>query len=196
MGIVVIGASFVDIKGFAQDSYLPTGRNVGRIEYIHGGVARNVVEDIANCELRPTYVGIVDNTPMGSAVVKKLTDHKVNCDYVLTLPNGMGTWVAVFDNKGDVRGSISSRPDMFPLVHLLEEKGDEIFENADSIVIEVDLNKEIVKKVIELGKRHNTKLFALVSNMSIAAERRDFLKNFDDDAIDGIMAAMAAFQEE
>ena len=48
MGIVVIGTVFVDVKGFPNDVYLPTGRNVGKIEYVHGGVARNVVEDIAN----------------------------------------------------------------------------------------------------------------------------------------------------
>ena len=56
MGIVVIGASFMDIKGFPYDMYIPDGRNVGRIEFVHGGVARNVVEDIANMELRPTYL--------------------------------------------------------------------------------------------------------------------------------------------
>ncbi len=27
MGIVVIGAAFVDIKGFPQDNYIPNGRN-------------------------------------------------------------------------------------------------------------------------------------------------------------------------
>lgn len=54
-GIVVIGAVFVDIKGFPEDIYIPNGRNAGRIEYIHGGVSRNVVEDIANIELRPTF---------------------------------------------------------------------------------------------------------------------------------------------
>ena len=179
MGIVVIGAAFVDIKGFPKDNYIPDGRNVGRVEYIHGGVARNVVEDIANVELRPTYVGIVDDTPMGDAVLKKLVNHKVNTDYVLTIPDGMGTWLAVFDNNGDVAGSISKRPNMLPIVDLLEEKGDEIFSRAESAVLEVDLDKEIVKKVLELAERHGTKLFALVSNMSIAAERRDFLKHFD-----------------
>jgi len=179
MGIVVIGASFVDIKGFPQGLYIPDGRNVGRVEYIHGGVARNVVEDIANVELRPTYVGIVDDTPMGDAVVKKLKNHKVNTDYVLTIPDGMGTWLAVFDNHGDVAGSISKRPNMLPIVGLLEEKGDEIFAAADSVVLEVDLDKEIVKKVLELAQKHGKKLFALISNMSIAVERRDFLQKFD-----------------
>ena len=179
MGIVVIGAAFVDIKGFPLGLYIPDGRNVGRVEYIHGGVARNVVEDIANVELRPTYVGIVDDTPMGDAVVKKLKNHKVNTDYVLTIPDGMGTWLAVFDNHGDVAGSISKRPNMLPIVGLLEEKGDEIFAAADSVVLEVDLDKEIVKKVLELAQKHGKKLFALISNMSIAVERRDFLQKFD-----------------
>ncbi len=179
MGIVVIGAAFVDIKGFPQDIYIPNGRNVGRIEYIHGGVARNVVEDIANIELRPTYVGIVDDTPLGDAVVTKLRNHKINTDYVLTIPDGMGTWLAVFDNNGDVAGSISKRPNMLPIVDLLEEKGDEIISNADSVVLECDLNKALVKKVIELCQKHHKKLFALVSNMSIACERRDLLKYYD-----------------
>ena len=65
MSIAVIGAVFVDIKGFPFDHYLPNGRNAGYVEYIHGGVARNVVEDIANMELRPTFVSIVDDTPHG-----------------------------------------------------------------------------------------------------------------------------------
>ena len=179
MGIVVIGATFVDIKGFPEDQYLPTGRNVGRVEYIHGGVARNVVEDIANVELRPTFLGIVDDTPMGADVLKKLNNHKVDTRYVLTIPGGMGTWLAVFDNNGDVAGSISKRPNMLPLVKLLEEKGDEIFSQADSVVLECDLDKEIVKATLDLAQKHGVKSFALVSNMGIAVKRRDFLRRFD-----------------
>ena len=179
MSIVVIGAVFVDIKGFPHQQYIPTGRNVGHIEYVHGGVARNVVEDIANMELRPTFLSIVDDSPMGKAVLEKLENHKVNCEYVRTIEDGMGTWLVVFDNNGDVAGSISKRPKMHALLDILEEKGDEIFAKADSVVLEVDLEKDIVKKVLELGKKHNTKLFGLVSNMSIAVQRRDFIKHFD-----------------
>lgn len=179
MGILVIGATFVDIKGFPFDNYLPTGRNAGRVEYVHGGVARNVVEDIANVELRPTFLSIVDDSPMGEAVIKKLKNHKVNTDYVLTRPDGMGTWLAVFDNNGDVAGSISKRPNMYPIAELLEEKGDEIFSQVPSVVLEIGLDKEIVKGTLDLAQKHNVKTFALVANMSIAAERRDLLQQFD-----------------
>lgn len=179
MGIVVIGASFMDIKGFPHDVYLPDGRNSGRVEYVHGGVARNVAEDIANIELRPTFVSIVDDTPLGADVKRKLQNHKVNTDYILSVPDGMGTWLAVFDSNGDVAGSISKRPNILPLVDLLERRGDEIFSTADSVVLEVDLDKRLVKTVLELAERHDVKLFALVSNMSIATQRRDLLQRFD-----------------
>ena len=179
MRILVIGATFVDIKGFPEDIYIPTGRNVGRVEYLHGGVARNVVEDIANVELQPIYLGIVDDTPMGRDVVHKLNNHKVDTRYVLTVPGGMGTWLAVFDNNGDVAGSISCRPNLMPLLDLLNEKGDEIFAQVRSVVLEVDMDKDLVKRILELAEAHNTMVFGVVSNMSIAAKRRDFLKRFD-----------------
>ena len=178
-GIVVMGAVFVDIKGFPDDVYIPDGRNAGKVEYIHGGVSRNVVEDIANMELRPTFLSIVDESALGDAVVRKLNNHKVNTEYIQSAPNGMGTWLAVFDNNGDLAGSISQRPDLMPLLDVLEKKGDEIFANADSIIIEVDVDKEIVKKVVELCEKHQKKLYGVVSNMSIAVERRDFLQKFD-----------------
>lgn len=179
MGIVVIGAAFVDIKGFPLEGYVPTGRNVGRIEYVHGGVSRNVVEDIANVDLHPTYLGIVDNTPLGEDVKNRLAKHNVNVDYVMQRPLGMGTWLAVFNNDGDVAGSISQRPDMQPLVELLNEKGDTIFQEADSIIVEADLNEEIIEKVFELADKYSKKVFAVVSNMSLVAQRRDFIKRFD-----------------
>ena len=178
MGIIVIGTAFVDIKGFPDGAYIPDGRNVGQVKYIHGGVARNVVEDIANMELRPTYVGMVDDTPLGVDVLEKLKRHKINTDYVLVRPDGMGLWLAVFDSNGDVAGSISKRPDAYPIYDLLIEKGDEIFANGDSLVLQVDLHSDIVKKALELAEKFGLKTFALVSNMSIAAERRDLLRRF------------------
>ena len=136
MGIVVIGAVFVDIKGYPLSTYIPGGRNAGRMEQVHGGVSRNVAEDIANVELRPTFVSLVDDSGMGQDVIDKLDNHKVNTRYIQKVPDGMGTWLAIFDNDGDVHAAISKRPDTTPLTTLLEEKGDEIFRDCDSIAME------------------------------------------------------------
>ena len=104
MGIVVIGAVFVDIKGYPLATYIPGGRNAGRVEQVHGGVCRNVAEDIANVELRPTFVSLVDDTGTGQDVIDKLARHKVNTRYIQRVPDGMGTWLAVFNNEGRCGG--------------------------------------------------------------------------------------------
>lgn len=178
-GIIVLGAVFVDIKGFPDDIYIADGRNAGHVEYIHGGVSRNVVEDIANLELRPTFLGIVDETALGQAVVDKLERHKVNTGYMRVVPDGMGTWLAVFDHNGDLSGSISQRPNLMPILSILEEQGDEIIQNCDSVVAEIDMDKDIIKKVVELCQKYGKKLYGVVSNMNIAVGRRDLLQKFD-----------------
>lgn len=179
MGIVVIGAAFVDIKGYPDAAFIPTGRNAGRVEQIHGGVGRNVAEDVANCELRPVFLSLVDNSAIGEEVIRKLKNHKVNTDYIRATPDGLGTWLAVFDSDGDVYSSISKRPDLRPIGDILDEHGDEIFANADSIIIEIDIEKDVVKRVFRLAKKYGKRVYAVVSNMSIAMGRRDFLKDID-----------------
>ena len=179
MAIVVVGNVFVDIKGFPDDLYIPGGRNSGSVQIVHGGVGRNVAEDIANVELRPVFVSMVDDSAEGAEVLRKLRNHRVNTDYVVSVPDGMGMWLAVFDEGGDVVASISKRPDMDAMAKLLDEKGDEIFENADSIVIEIDLDKEVVKRVLKYARKYGKKVYAVVANMSIASLRRDFLQDID-----------------
>ncbi len=176
MGIVVIGDVFIDIKGYSTSPYIPQGRNAGTIVQLHGGVGRNVVEDIANVELEPTFISLVDDNAIGDDVIQKLKRHKVNTDYMRKVENGMGTWLAVFDHEGDVVASVSKRPDHRPVEKILDECGDEIFKNADSIVIEIDTDKEIVKKTFNYAEKYGKKVYALVSNMTIAIERRDFLR--------------------
>ena len=179
MAIVVVGAVFLDIKGFPDGRYNPAGRNAGRVETVHGGVGRNVAEDIANVELRPRFVSVVDDTASGTEVLEKLRKHKVDVSYVLRRPDGMGIWLAVFDNTGDLAGSVSKRPRMDALIPLLDEKGDEIFRDADSIVVEIDMDKEIIKRIFRYAEKYGKKVYAVVSNMSIALQRRDFFQSID-----------------
>lgn len=179
MGITVFGAVFVDIKGHPFGTYIPAGRNAGRVEEVHGGVSRNIAEDIANVELRPTFVSLVDESGAGMAVVQKLQRHKVNTDYIQTRPDGMGTWLVMFDHSGDVVASISQRPDLSPIGELLDTRGDEIFSAAHSIVLEIDMDKDIVKRIFKLADKYRVPVYGAISNMSIALQRRHMFQSLD-----------------
>ena len=179
MGIVVLGSVFVDIKGYPIGAYIPGGRNAGRVEYVHGGVSRNIAEDIGNMGLSPAFLSLVDDSGIAGDVISRLEAHHVCTRYIRRVPEGMGTWLAVFDNNNDVCASISRRPDLSPILDTLLESGDEIFSQADSILLELDMEREIVSEVFRLAAKHGRKVYAAVSNMSIAMERRDYFQRLD-----------------
>ena len=175
-GIVVFGAVFVDIKGYPSAQYIPAGRNVGRVIQVHGGVSRNVVEDIANVELRPTFVTVLDHSGISTDVIEKLNHHLVNTSYIRRTESGLGTWLAIFDNNGDVVASISKRPDLGEIEDILYQSGDEIIRDCDSIVVEIDMEPSLLHIIFDFAERYGKEIYAVVSNMSIAMERRDQLK--------------------
>lgn len=179
MGIVVIGPVFVDIKGFPTNAFIPNGRNEGTIKIVHGGVSRNTVEDIANLELRPTFLSLVDDDAYGNDVIERLNRHKINTKYIKKIKDGMGSWLAIFNEDGDVVASISKRPNFLPIIEVLDEYGDEIFKNCDSISIEADTDKRILNKIFAYAKKYNKRIYSSVANMSIAVDRRDLFTRVD-----------------
>ncbi len=175
MSMVVIGSVFVDVKGYPIEEYIPGGRNAGRVEQVHGGVARNIAEDIAHVGEPVTFVSLVDETGAGTDVIDRLRAGGAETKYIRRTPDGMGTWLAVFDHHNEVAAAISKRPDLLPIGSILDDCGDEIFANADSALLELDLEPETVEKVYRLAEKHGVPVYAAVSNMRIALQNRAYL---------------------
>lgn len=179
MFITVIGATFVDIKGYPDAVFLPKGRNAGRVEQVHGGVCRNIAEDLANIGLPSAFVSLVDGSGTGTDVIDRLRTKGVETRYLRRTPDGMGTWLAVFDHTGDVFAAISKRPDLSPIADLLDREGDELIRSSRSILMEADIEEEISERVLTLAQKYERPVYACVSNMSIAQRRRELIRRVD-----------------
>ena len=129
--------------------------------------------------LGPAFISLVDPTGTGEDVLQRLRDHGVDTRPVRKVPEGMGTWLAVFDNNNDVCASISHRPDLCPLLDTLHDEGNRLFRSADSVVLELDLEEPVVEEVYRLKNKYGIPVFAAVSNISIALERRAYLQQTD-----------------
>jgi len=177
---VVIGSTFVDLKGFSESRYDPVGRNLGDVKIVHGGVGRNVAENFANVGVPVSFVGMTEESAIGRDVKRHLTEIGVGLDHLVTVPeNGIGMWLVILDEKGDLAGSISRMPDLSPLQAYLEENGDAAVRDADAVVLEVDLNERIAETAVRLAKRYGKKLYAIVGNLSVVLARRDLIRQTD-----------------
>lgn len=65
MDMVVVGVVFLDIKGFPFFKYDAVGTNLGNVLMTHGGVARNVAENMANLGAEVEFVTMLDDDSLG-----------------------------------------------------------------------------------------------------------------------------------
>ena len=85
-GTLVIGFVFVDIKGFAKGNYNPRGRNLGQVRFIHGGVSRNVAENIANTGMPVAFASLTEDSALGNDVKKRLWARGCDTTYMREVP--------------------------------------------------------------------------------------------------------------
>ena len=174
--IAVIGTVFIDCKGFAGKGYNPFGRNLGSVKFVHGGVGRNVAENLALLNQKTLFVSTVDNSALGNEVIKRLRKSRVNLDFLCSAESkGMGMWLAVLDQRGDLVGSISQMPDLGLMERLIDEKGREIVQAASHIALEIDLNERISRKVIEYAGEYGKRVYGIPGNLEVILNNRDFL---------------------
>lgn len=174
--MVVIGTIFMDIKGYPEEPFYPTGRNKGRIEYIFGGVARNVAEDLAGLGYHPVFVSMADATGFGEDCVAKLKEAGVITDHILRRENCIGTWMVILTPEGDVCANLSKRQDLTELGDYLDAHGAEIISGAEGILLEIDVEESLVAKVFSLAEQFRVPVYGVTSNILIAKERMEYVR--------------------
>ncbi|BAU28711.1 pseudouridine kinase [Aneurinibacillus soli] len=213
--VSVIGTTFIDCKGFAAQAYQPDGRNLGSIQFVHGGVGRNVAENLANLEVPTGFVSSVDRTGLGDEVLARLARVNVETKYVQACEKeGMGMWLAILNENGDLAGSISQMPNLGALEAAVKRHGDALVSESTHIVLEIDLTEAIARETLTVARCHNIPVYGIPGNLDIVQKHPDLLdgmegficNNFEADQLLGIdfthlgradqQAALAAFAEK
>ena len=177
---VVVGVSFVDVKGFPFAKYNPQGRNLGTVRIVHGGVSRNVAENFANLGMPVSFASMLEDTAFGRDVARRLNAAGADLSHtVMAEDNGLGMWLVVLDETGNLAGSISRMPDTAILEDYIERCGDEIVSGAENIVLEIDLSERIASVILSLAEKYGKKVYAIVGNMSVILAHPEFLRQTD-----------------
>ena len=174
--MLVIGAIFVDVKGFSFGSYQPEGTNIGDVQVMPGGACRNVAENLAHLGLESQFFSMVDDTAMGREVKDDLEALDIDVDHVLEAPRGMGMWLAILDEHGDLRGSISRQPDFKPMEAYIDREGEAMISACDGIVLGYDTNAAITSRIIALAEQFDKPIYGLVGNMGVLLRHMEYLR--------------------
>lgn len=174
--VSVFGTLFMDCKGFAHNNYQPETKNLGSVQFVHGGVGRNVAENLSQLGIQTAMITGSDKTAMG----KEITDHLLSLG--VTLPymkfresQVIGIWLAIINEHGELSGSISQMPDLTLMESIIDEHGSSIIENSDHIVLVLDLNHSITTKILRLAHELNKPVYGIPANLSVVTNHPEIL---------------------
>jgi pseudouridine kinase len=146
--ILVIGGSNIDYSAKALKPIIPADSNIGTLEVSFGGVARNVVENLARLGNKVTFVTAIGNDAQGKACQKALQNLKVKvCSP--KLPYLSSSYLALFDNKGDMKVAICDTTimDKMTFRDLLPFR--DVISKHNIIVLDANLNGDVIDSLFK-----------------------------------------------
>ncbi len=178
--VTVIGTTFMDCKGFSQEQYRPLARNLGSVEFVDGGVGRNVAVNLNGLGLPVFFVSSADRSPAGKGALDKLRQCGLDTRFIKeTEQRGLGIWLAILDSNGDLAGSISQMPDLTGIRETLAEQGEEIARLSTHFALELDLNADISRLTLALGHRYGLPVYGLPGNLELILKHREMLAQLE-----------------
>ena len=153
MNVVVFGPVFVNVMIHVDGVFDEMGSNKGTVETSYSSEAVEIAIKLAkNNDV--TFVSSLD-TQADVYIRRKLKTHNINTEYIAYEQGGLGFKIQ-FDDPEDRVAEIMHYPSMKNVTRDLEIHEDEIFGNADAVII-----YEIDPQIVELCKKHRVSIYRI-----------------------------------
>jgi len=169
--VLVIGASGIDIVGRSLAAVQPGVSNPGRLRISHGGVARNLAENLQRLGAQTILITATGDDFEGRELISQAAELGVDIDHALTIP-GMqtGAYLAVLDADGtlglgldDMQVTEALTPD-----HL--KTCEPLFETAAAVVVDGNLPTKSLMAVIRMARGAGIPVAADPTSRSLATK--------------------------
>lgn len=177
--VLVIGSAGVDIKARTGETLVWEQANAAVIRHSVGGVARNIGENLARLDVNTILLTAIGRDTQGKRVLNQCAAGGMDISRVrvvrgartgtyvtLLKPNGntWDTWVSVHDF--DVLNSVNR-------TYLIKNR--DLFEHAEMIVIDANLNEEALATVFELAEQYSVRVAADPTTPQLAGKLCEYL---------------------
>jgi pseudouridine kinase len=141
--ILVIGGSNIDYLATSDHPLIAHDSNIGKLKVSFGGVARNVVENLARLSDKVTFITGIGQDANGLRMKRELRTLKVK---VLSpdIPYPSSSYLAVYDSNGDMTVAIcdSSIMDKMSYQDIIQFR--DVLAKHRHIVMDANLNEEVI----------------------------------------------------
>jgi len=151
--ITVIGAANMDIIAKPFRPIIPHDSNPGRISTSHGGVGRNIAENLARLGADVKLVAAVGNDSFGKELLESCKTVGIDTDYCyLREDAATPTYLAVLDEHGEMYVAAVDVSCTLPTSHIQTHA--DIISNSRIVFMDTNLEQEMLEHLLDIFK-HN-----------------------------------------
>lgn len=176
--VLVIGSAGVDLVGRASGPLQVQTSNPGSLRLSHGGVARNIAENLARLGTESVLISAVGDDQQGQTLLDRAAEAGVNVAHVLQVAGaGTGAYLAVLDSDGSLHLGLDDMQVVANLTPSYLSEQSALFEAASVIVVDANLPPESLALVVQQARKHRVPLAADPTSTSLAARLTPHLKD-------------------
>lgn len=141
--VLVIGGANMDIVGLPTKTLLLADSNPGQIRYSHGGVARNIAENLSRLGVSVKLITALGQDRSGQELFEHCQQVGIDMAHsLLTHAHKTSTYLSVLDAAGDMHVAISDMSITDTLtVEYLQQKAS-LIERATYVIVDTNLSDE------------------------------------------------------
>lgn len=176
--VLVIGAAGLDIVGRATDVLEAKTSNPGRLRISHGGVARNVAENLAHLGTDTILLTAVGDDDQGHQILDRARREGVNVEAAVIDPERpTGAYLAVLDRQGNLQHGLDDMAVLRSLTPGEIEKRSGLFEAASVVVLDANPPPATLDSIFRLATEHQIPVAADPTSRSLAPRIKPYLES-------------------
>lgn len=176
--VLVIGAAGIDIVGRAAGSLQAGTSNPGELRISHGGVARNVAENLARLGLDSVLITAVGDDAQGRQILAHAATSGVDVGSVLTnKASGTGAYLAVLGQDGALELGLDDMAPMSAITPRALREREHLFAQASVLVLDGNLSRDSLAVAFELADREGLPVAVDPTSQSLAPKFAPYLKS-------------------
>jgi pseudouridine kinase len=175
--VLVIGSSGLDLVGRSFGSLRKGTSNPGQLRVSHGGVARNVAENLVRLGLNVNLITAVGDDQQGQQILQEARSVGINVEHCLQISDhSTGSYLAILDEQGNLHlGMDDMRISESIMSEYLHERRP-LFKEAAAVFVDANLPEKTLRTAISLAHRAGVPIAADPTSVNLAPRLQPFLE--------------------
>ncbi len=175
--ITVVGGINIDIEGRPNSKLIECDSNIGHVTMAHGGVGRNITENLARLGLDCAMFSLIGNDQMGLGARSELEELGVDVSRVFVREDlSTSVYLSVLDETGDMAVGINDMSIVDEITPELLSENAEFLKGSEVVALDGNLTSELLDFATDMLK--DTKLFYDPVSVNKGIRAKDFIGRF------------------